>query len=366
MTVNQAFQYELDPNNRQRTGIVRHAGAARFAFNWGLGLCKLCLDLGRKVPGSFELHRLWNIWKRTEVPWWAAVSKCAPQEALRDLAKAFGNFFSGKAGFPRFRKKFEDDRFRLTGAIKVLPRHVILPRLGKIRVKEDTGKFRGRILSATVSREADRWFVSLAVEVERADPVPVQGGPVGVDLGLKCFAVLSDGTKFEAPKPLKRLLRKLQKLSKAHSRKKKGSANRRKPALALARLHRKIANIRRDFLHKLSTELAKTKPVIVAESLRVKDLLKAGHGPEWDRRINRAVMDSGFGMFRTMLGYKTEWYGSLLILAPENFPSTRTCSGCGTAGPELPVSRRIFRCGTCGLEMDRDLNAAKNLVKLAG
>lgn len=365
MRVNQAFRYELDPDNVQRTAFAKHAGAARFAYNWGLELCKKLLDAKERVPSAMEMHKRWNVWKRENAPWWVEVSKCAPQEALRDLRRAFDNLFAGRAGFPRFRRKWEDDRFRLTGSIRVLPKHVVLPRIGKVRVKESTGKFRGRILSATVTREADRWFVSLAVEVERADPTLIQGNAVGVDLGFRSFAVLPDGTRVEAPRPLRRLLRKLRRLSRAVSRKRKGSRNRRKAVVELARLHRRMADIRRDFLHKTSSTLARTKPVICVEAMRVGDMLLPGRGPGYARNINRAMVDAGIGEFLRMLAYKTAWYGSALVLPPEGHAATRTCSECGWVGPEMPLSRRVFRCGACGLELDREVNAARNLGKLA-
>ncbi len=239
-----------------------------------------------------------------------------------------------------------------------------LPRLGKVRTKEPTEKLlsllaegKARILSATVSREADRWYVSLTCEVERPDPAPrpIQKPEdvVGVDVGLETFAVLSDGTRREAPKPLAKALRLLKRRSRQLSRKQKGSKNHAKAALRLARLHRRVRNIRRDFLHQVTTWLAKAKPVIVVEDLNVQGL---GRG-----RLSRSVADAGWGAFRRMLEYKARWYGARLIVAPRDFPSTRRCSRCGWVGPKIPVSQRVFRCGACGLTLDRDRNAARNL-----
>ena len=244
MIVNQAFRYELDPNTTSRGAPARPAGTARFAYDWGLELCRACLEAEERLPGGMTLHRLWNRWKGDNAPWWAEVSKRAPREALRDPDRAFRNFWRGRkagrpVGFPRFRKKGRDDRFRLTGAVSVLPRAVVLPRPGPIRTKEPTVKSRGRILSATVGREADRWYVSLTVERERPDPTPVRGPVVGIDLGLDRFAVLSDGTEVQAPKPLARNLRRLRRRSRAHSRERRGSANRKKSG-ALAPLHRRV------------------------------------------------------------------------------------------------------------------------------
>ena len=366
MRVNQAFRFELDPNALQRRALAQHVGAARFAWNWALVLCLKALEEGKKLPTAAELHKAWNLWKRENAPWWTEVSKCAPQEAIRDLERAFKAWRKGKARLPRFKRKklTLDNKARLTGSVRVFPRHVQLPRIGKVRSKEPTEKLlrlleegKARVLSASMSREADRWYVSLSCEVERPEPKPrgvrSEGDVVGIDLGLSSFAVLSDGTRIEAPKPLAKKLRLLKRRSKQLSRKEKGSNNGKKAALRLARLHRKVKNLRQDFLHKLTTELAKTKPVIVVEDLNVKGLARG--------RLSRSVADVGWGAFRRMLTYKAEWYGATLIVAPKSFPSTRLCSRCGHLQGKMPLSQRVFRCEACGLELDRDLNAALNL-----
>ncbi len=255
MRINRAHRYELDPNVVQFTLLAKHAGVARFAYNWGLARRIALWEQEKKCTNAIEQHRELNRLKRTEFPWMYEVSKCAPQEALRDLDRAFRNFFRGlktgrKVGFPKFKRKWRRDSFRLTGVIRVLERHVQLPRLGNVRVKETTA-VRGRILSATVSREADRWFVSFTVEQEIADPEPVAGPAVGIDVGLTHFATVvgSDGevVKVEPPKPLNRYLKLLRRRQRKHSRKQKGSHNRQKSALRLARLHRRIHNIRGGF-----------------------------------------------------------------------------------------------------------------------
>jgi putative transposase len=366
MWVNQAFRFELSPNAAQRRALAQHIGAARFAYNWGLEMALKAREEGRKLPSAPELHKAWNAWKRENAPWWTEVSKCAPQEAFRDLEKALKNWKAKRARFPRFKRKksLDDNKARLTGTIKVFSRQVQLPRIGLVKTKERTDKLVGliqakkaRVLSATISREADRFYVSLTCEVERPDPKPKEvrseDDVVGVDLGLSSFAVLSDGTRIEAPKPLAKRLRLLKRRSKQLSRKEKGSNNSKKAALALARLHRKVKNLRRDFLHKQTTWLARTKPVIVVEDLNVKGLSR---GP-----LSRSVADVGWGTFLRMLEYKAKWYGATLIVAPRSFPSTRLCSRCGHLHGKMPLSQRVFPCEACGLEMDRDLNAALNL-----
>jgi putative transposase len=385
MRVVQAFRFELDPNCATRVALAKHVGAARFAYNWGLARCLEALERGERIPSAMDLHKEWNRWKREHAPWWVEVSKCAPQGAFQDLERAIRNWRAGRAEFPRFKRKkiIADNGAHFTGSIRVFPRHVQLPRVGKVRTKEGTEKLlarlsggKARILSATLSREADRWAVSLTCEVERPDPEPQEirgvGDVVGIDVGLKAFAVLSDGTKIEAPKPLAKALRLLKRRSRQLSRKQKEtvleldpetgkerkrtvfSRNYERAVLCLARLYRRVRNIRRDFLHRVTTELARTKPVIVVEDLNVRGLRR-------NRYLSRSISDVGWGMFRRMLEYKCAWYGARLILAPRDFPSTRMCSRCGCIGPRLSLSERIFRCAACGLEMDRDENSAFNL-----
>ncbi len=208
MRVTQAFRFELAPNRAGRVALAKHVGAARFAYNWGLERCLQALDEGRRIPSASELSWEWNRWKRQHAPWWVEVSKCAPQEAFRDLERAFRNWRKCRAGRPRFKRKkyLDDNTARFYGSIRVFTRHVQLPRIGKVRTKERTEKLlallaasRARILSASVAREADRWYVSFACEVERSDPTVRQGELVGVDLGLASVLALSDGTRVEAP-----------------------------------------------------------------------------------------------------------------------------------------------------------------------
>ncbi len=291
-------------------------------------------------------------------------SKCAPQEALRNLHRAFQNFNRGrkqgkKIGFPRFKRKGVRDSFRLSGTIRFEGRKIQLPRIGKVRIKEKRDSYcKGRILSATLRRKADRWFVSVTVEEEIPDPTPRGGVAVGVDLGVKTLATLSDGTVFANPQTLGRKLRKLRQLSKSLSRKKKGSKNREKAKLRLARLHLRIFNIRQDTLHKVTTYLAKSHSKIVIEDLNVSGMMR-------NRRLARAIADVGFYEFRRQLEYKCWWYGSQLAIASRTYPSSKLCSGCGHRKKELLLSEREYHCEECGLRIDRDLNAALNLVTVS-
>lgn len=360
MKTQRAYKYELKPNVKERMLLAKHAGTARFAYNWGLQQRKELYEREKQHLNAIEQHRILNGLKETQFPWMYEVSKCAPQEALRDLDKAYQHFFRGlkkgtPSGFPKFKKKGVRDSFRLTGSIKVNKKTVQLPRLGTLRLKEDS-KVEGRILSATVSREADRWYVSALVEVEQQEPSLIQGEKVGIDLGLISFATLSTGERIEAPKPLKKKLKSLKKASKNHSRKIKGSNNRKKSSLVLARKYRKIRNIRQDFLHKSSTTLAKTKSEIAIEDLDIKGMLQ-------ERRLSRSISDVSWGEFRRMLSYKTRWYGSHLVIIPRSFPSSKRCSQCGEIQKSMALSVRSWVCPICKAEHDRDVNAAVNILK---
>ena len=362
MKINRAYRYELKPNVQHRILLAKHAGTARFAYNWALQKRIELYEKERKSTNAIEQHRLLNSLKATEFPWMYEVSKCAAQEALRDLDTAFKNFFRGikqgqQVGFPSFKRKGDRDSFRLTGTIKVQDKKVQLPRLGIINLKE-ASKLKGNILSATIAREADRWYVSFTVECEIAEPEPVQGEQIGIDVGLTSFATFSNGDKIYSPKPLEKNLKRLKKASQRHSRKIKGSKNRKKSALKLSRLHRTIRNIRKDFLHKESTQLAKTKSVIVLEDLCVKKMLG-------NNTLSRRISDAGWSEFRRMLEYKTKWYGSKLVVAPRFYPSSKICSECGEQIKELRLSVRQWQCANCQSMHDRDINAAKNLLKLS-
>lgn len=374
------YKTELDLNNRQTTDCLRHAGVARFAYNWSLATKKTVMDQNKdkprdqweKLPNAIELHRKLNQLKQTDFPWMYDVSKCSPQEALRNADRAFQNFFrrckdkktgkyKGKVGFPKFKSKHKSiGSFRLTGTIKVSADSIQLPVLRTLKLKE-----RGylpqdaKILSATVSEHAGRWFVSIQVE----EDIPEQQyqkdehSTVGVDLGIKTLATVSDGTSYANPKALKRNLRKLKRLGRSVSRKSKGGKNRNKAVKRLARLHYRISCIRKDVLHKMTTHLTKTKSVIGIEDLNVKGMMK-------NNSLAQAIADVGLGEWRRQLEYKGKLYDCEIVVVDRFFPSSKLCNVCGMINEKLTLADRQWVCG-CGVEHDRDYNASVNLEHVA-
>jgi putative transposase len=372
MLVQKGYKYELRLNNKERTALLKGAGIARFAWNWGLAerLQRFKNLHGKeRFTDAMKQHKLLNSLKKTDFPWMYEVSKCIPQEALRNLEQAFLSFYRDKkliqktkrkprVRFPKYKKKNKvKDSFRLTGIIKVFPykKRVQLPRLGLLRVKESPVLHpTARILSATISRTANRWFVAFAVEEELIIPEKNYTNVLGLDAGLTRFITLSSGLPVPKPKFLLKRIKKLRRLSNVHSRKKRGSNNRQKSAQKLAIFHAKVANTRKDFQHKLSTTLVKNHDVLVVEDLFVKGLIQ-------NKKQSRHWADLAHGEFRRMLKYKSKLYGTLLVEADRWFPSTRLCSNCLMYHRHLTLEDRLYSCFFCGSEFDRDHNAALNL-----
>ena len=366
--IRQAYRFELDPNRAQRVLLAKSVGASRYVYNWGLAESKREYAITGKRPRHGELQQRLVGLKRGEAPWLYEVSAHIGQQALVDLERAFDRFFKGlqnegpKSGYPRFKRKGERDSARMY-EVMLEERHLRMPNIGRVRLKETSSAhgFEGRILSATIRRRADRWFVSLCVERKRdiALPKPPKkpADVVGVDLGLKNAAVIHDGSGARVVEPhqaLRKNLVKLRRLNRRLARKQKGSANREKAKLELSRLHYRIGCQRQAFLHRLSSSLAKTKPVIVVEDLHVRGLVS-------NRRLALSISDASMGELRRQLTYKSEWSGATLVVADRFFPSSKLCSSCGVIQKMLPLDDRQFDCDACGVSLDRDENAAINL-----
>ncbi|MFG3602691.1 IS607 family element RNA-guided endonuclease TnpB [Micromonospora chersina] len=397
----QAYRYALDLTPAQERAVLAHAGAARFAHNWALARVKAVMDqraaertygvpdalLTRVLGWSLSaLRRAWNAAKDDVAPWWRECSKEAFNTGLDALARALRSWWDSRGGkrtgrpvgFPRFksrRRTTPSVRFT-TGAIRVEPdrKHVVLPRLGRLKLHESARKLArriangtARIMSATVRYGCGRWHVSFTVEVDRADCAPARpASVVGVDVGVKHLAVLSTGEMVPNPRHLAAAQQRLHRLSRALFRKSgpdrrtgRQPSNRwRRASARLGRAHARVANLRRDGLHKLTTGLAREYGTIVVEDLNIAGMLR-------NRRLARHIADASLGELRRQLAYKSEWNGGRLVVADRWYPSSKTCSDCGAVKTKLALSEREYECEACGMVLDRDLNAARNLAALA-
>jgi putative transposase len=319
-----------------------------------------------KVPSlhgtAIDWHKEWCKFKIGK-DWITEVSKSCGQNALRDLETAFKKFFTKKARHPKFKKKEQCDSFRVDCNIFIDYDTIKIPIIGKIKLTEcgyATDK-RIKLSSATISRDVDRWFVSFFIKGNQVIPtlpdlsLAQEQEIVGVDLGIKELAVTSDGQTFENPKAYQKYLKRLKKYQRRVSRKKKGSNSRKKSVLKLARLHRKIRNIRKDTTNKLTTSVVKTKPkLIVIEILKPKNMMK-------NHKLAGSIADSAFGEIKRQFEYKSAWNGIHLVKAPQFYASSKFCSCCGKKKNDLKLSDREWKCSSCGAEHDRDFNAAQNL-----
>jgi putative transposase len=354
------FKTELKLNNQQRIALTKHCGVARHAWNWGLALTKQILDHNKnnpdskiKFPSAIDLHKWLVALVKSENEWYYECSKSTPQQALMALREAWKRCFNKTAGVPKFKKKGKRDSFTLEGTVKILGSNKIqVPCIGVLKTYERLPQVLTK--SATISRQADRWFISFRFdsEAKKSEHKDV----VGVDLGVKSLATISTGEVVLGAKSYKKYEAKLSRMQWLHRHKIIGSANWKKAQLQIARLHRKIANIRKDTLHKLTTLLAKNHGTVVIEDLNVSGMLA-------NQKLAKAIADMSFFEFRRQLTYKCELYGSKLVVVDRWFPSSKTCSNCGTKKETLALSERVFECGHCGFVIDRDLNAAINLSK---
>lgn len=335
--------------------MSKHAGIARFTYNWGLAAWNDMYKSGLK-PSKFVLKKFFNNHVKPEYTWIKEKGICQKitQYAFDNLGKAFDRYFKKLGDRPRFKKKGKQDSFTIDAGgkpINIGSIRLKLPSIGWVKTYESLPHTTTK--SIAISRIANEWFISFAYEVD-CRPVTKQYDIVGVDLGVKTLATLSTGVKFPNPKYYKKQLSKLQRLSKQLARKVKGSNNRYKAKIKLAKLHAHIANLRKDTLHKITTYLCKNHALIVVEDLNVSRMVK-------NHKLSQSISDCGFYEFRRQLEYKCKKFGSTLIIADRFYPSSKTCSNCGHKKEILQLSERIFECDNCGFSLDRDLNASKNL-----
>ena len=360
--INRAHQIELKLNNKERNYMSKASGISRFTYNWALKKWQEWYSEGKKTS-PYALKKEFNAIKRQEFPFVLAVTKCSPEQAFVDLGKAFKSFFQGlkskkKVGFPKFKKRGIRDSFYLSNdQFKIKGKKIRIPKLGWVKLREFWRFPEDRILSATVSKRADKWFISINSEGNIEDTKKPENY-IGVDVGIKELAVVSDGQVFKNPKPLKKLLGRVQLLSKSVFRKKKGSKNREKAKQKLSRLHYRISCIRKDVLHKASTAITKCATLIGIEDLNISGMMK-------NRKLSRAISDVGLYEFHRQIEYKSQWHSAVVVKADRFYPSSKTCSNCQNIKSDLKLSDRIYICESCDHVMDRDLNAAINLRNYA-
>jgi len=352
-TYNLAHTIRLYPNKAQETFFKKACGCARVAYNYGLGEYKKQLDAGQK-PKVFDIKKQFNQEKKTLYPWMSETNKDANQQPFTNLQSAFNRFFKKTAKFPAFKKKGIKDSFYISNdKFGVEDKKFWIPKLGWVRGAESL-RFKGKITSATVRRKANYWFVVVSVETENTHATCENQAVVGVDLGIKTLATLSDGKVIESVSPLRKRLGRLKLLQRWLSRKVKGSSNRRKAIRRVSKVHYEVACLRKDVLDKLTTYLCENYRAICVEDLNVSGMVK-------NHCLALSISDAGFGEFRRQLEYKSVLNGNTLIFADRWFPSSKTCSGCGSVKEDILLSEREYVCDTCGMVMDRDLNAAINL-----
>jgi putative transposase len=355
--MHKAHVIKLKPTKRQEQFFIDSCGVARFTYNWAL--TKRRDDFEKGITWTFnEMSRHLNQIKKSSFPWMLKVGKCAPQEAIQNLKGAYERMWKGLSGRPRFKKKGVKDSFvAINDAISFKQKDfkIWIPRLGWVKCCENL-RFSGRTLRVIIKRRADTWsaYVITRVETPTLKPMGENQAIVGVDFGIKSLAVLSDGKVFENPRALKSNLKSLKRLQRSLSRKQKGSSNRKKAQTRLARKYLRISNIRKNTLHGVSAYIINNYDKIVIEDLSVKWMLK-------NKNIAQTASDAGFGELRRQLAYKALWQEKELVVADRYFASSKTCSSCGKKKETLKLSERVFKC-ECGLSIDRDLNAARNLA----
>jgi putative transposase len=367
----QAYKFELRPDGAQHRVMRRFAGSCRFVYNRALALQRERYECGEKKLGYAGLCKELTAWRNDrQTPWLADTHSQVLQQALKDLEQAYANFFAKRAGFPRFKKKGLRDSFRFPQGTRLdqANSRVFLPKIGWMRYR-NSRHVPGEVCNVTVSFGAGKWFASIQTAREVAQPVPQACSAVGIDMGVARFATLSDGTVYEPLNSFKRHQRRLAHYQRMMSRRCKLGRNWRKARRKVQKIHARIGNCRRDYLHKISTAVSKNHAMVCVEDLQVRNMSKSSSGtaanPGSQVRaksgLNRSILDQGWFEFRRQLDYKLAWNGGILVLVPPHNTS-RECPACGHAEAANRRTQGQFRCLECGFSENADLVGASNVL----
>ncbi|WP_117077823.1 RNA-guided endonuclease InsQ/TnpB family protein [Klebsiella pneumoniae] len=367
----QAFKFQLRPNGQQERDMRRFAGACRFVFNRTLALQNENHEAGNKYIPYTKMTSWLIEWKSIPDTQWLKDAPSQPlQQSLKDLERGYKNFFQKRAAFPRFKKRGQNDAFRYPQGVKLdqTSNRISLPKLGWIRYR-NSREVIGEVKNVTVSQSCGKWYVSIQTEYEVADPVHKAASMVGLDAGVTKLATLSDGTVYQPVNSFKASQRKLAMLQRQLSRKVKFSASWQKQKKKIQRLHSHIANIRRDYLHKVTSEISKNHAMIVIEDLKVSNMSKSAkgtaerHGRNVRAKsgLNRSILDQGWYEMRRQLEYKQFWRGGQVLAIPPAYTSQR-CACCGHTAKENRQTQSKFVCQVCGYTENADINGARNIL----
>ena len=366
MIKHKAYKYRLYPTKEQEILLAKHFGCNRFIYNYFLDLAKKAYQENKEKIEAERINKnisyyenaalLTQLKKQPKLEWLKETNSQSLQATLKNLETAYKRFFQKKSKFPKFKSKYGKQSYKVPQSIIIKDSRVSIPKFKDgIKVKIHRA-LEGKILSATISKNsAEQYFISITCELD-IKPLLKNNKAIGIDLGIKTFVVCSDEIDYDLPKTIKELDKKIKYRHKQLSKKKKGSNNRNKARVKLAKTYLKIHNIRQDFLHKTSTEIIKNHGIICIEDLAVKDMMS-------NHRLAKSIGDQAWGELCRQLGYKSDWYGRELVAIDRYFPSSKTCHVCGFINQNLALSERVWICPNCESLLNRDGNASLNIER---